>query len=555
MKYLYFLCSLCLLYSCKKNSEVNFPEKNYNSHFYNLAKSSDDEKTAFKYFNYAKDDYLNKKDSLMAGKSLINMAIILSNQGDNYGSLQTSIEANKILKNSTSKETFASNYNCMAIVSENLRQYDKSIEYYQKAIEYTSDTIIRLAYLNNIGNSYLLNKNYLKALEYFKQVLKNKKSIINKVDYARVINNYAKASYLINPNYNPIPIYEKSLQIRIKEKDLQGQNYVLASFTDFYQNKDNQKALSYALQRYSVAKAMKNPDDQLETLQKLIVLDPTNYLKYFNQFQSINDSTQIARSSSKYQFALIRYETEEKNAENMRLKADKAQKDSLFFKQSIILLIVILALVITIVLYRKRQIRLKQENELRIKENQLKLSKKVHDVVANGIYQVMTKIENQESFSKDEALDELEFVYEKSRDISYEKTDLTNNEKNFNEKISELIGSFNNDTVKTYLAGNDASIWKGLQESTLTEVYQIVRELLVNMKKHSRADRVVFRFERENEFIKIYYTDNGIGIPGDIIYKNGLSSTVSRIETIKGEIIFDTKTERGLKINISFPVS
>jgi hypothetical protein len=42
-------------------------------------------------------------------------------------------------------------------------------------------------------------------------------------------------------------------------------------------------------------------------------------------------------------------------------------------------------------------------------------------MLANGIYQVMTKIENQENFDKEEALDELEFVYEKSRDISYEK--------------------------------------------------------------------------------------------------------------------------------------
>lgn len=165
----------------------------------------------------------------------------------------------------------------------------------------------------------------------------------------------------------------------------------------------------------------------------------------------------------------------------------------------------------------------------------------------------MTKIENQEHFDKDEALDELEFVYEKSRDISYEKADDKMEGKNFSEKISELIGSFKNETVNTYTAGNENEIWENVKKSSQEEVYQIVRELLVNMKKHSKADRVVFRFERENNLIKIFYTDNGIGISGDIIYKNGLSSTVSRIETIGGEIIFDTKIEKGLKIKISFP--
>jgi signal transduction histidine kinase len=75
------------------------------------------------------------------------------------------------------------------------------------------------------------------------------------------------------------------------------------------------------------------------------------------------------------------------------------------------------------------------------------------------------------------------------------------------------------------------------------------------MRKHSRANTVSFRFERMENRISIIYSDNGIGSSGDIIYKNGLSSTVSRIENLHGEIIFDTKTEKGLKINISFPVS
>jgi signal transduction histidine kinase len=75
------------------------------------------------------------------------------------------------------------------------------------------------------------------------------------------------------------------------------------------------------------------------------------------------------------------------------------------------------------------------------------------------------------------------------------------------------------------------------------------------MKKHSRASRVVFKFERINNKIQIQYTDNGIGISEGLVRKNGLTNTDSRIETIHGEIIFDTKAEKGLKISISFPVS
>ena len=166
----------------------------------------------------------------------------------------------------------------------------------------------------------------------------------------------------------------------------------------------------------------------------------------------------------------------------------------------------------------------------------------------------MTKIENQEVFDKEEALDELEFVYEKSRDISYDKTDI-HETLEFDQKISALVGSFKNNEVETYLVGNDKSIWNGLKDSSRNEVYQIIRELLVNMKKHSRASRVVFKFERINNKIQIQYTDNGIGISEGLVRKNGLTNTDSRIEAINGEIIFDTETEKGLKIYISFPAS
>jgi hypothetical protein len=36
----------------------------------------------------------------------------------------------------------------------------------------------------------------------------------------------------------------------------------------------------------------------------------------------------------------------------------------------------------------------------------------VHDVVANGLYQVMSRIEYNDDFSKDEILDKLEMMYQ-----------------------------------------------------------------------------------------------------------------------------------------------
>lgn len=543
-----------VLFSCKKENTATSSIITSNPYLEKARafKDKDVSDSAFYYFNLAKNAFLVNNDSLGVARALTNMAIIQTEKGDYYGSVETSLRVNKFLKNEKETDSIvelvlAANYNNLGVASSNLKNFDSSVSYYNKALKYVNVEKSRLIYYNNIGDVLISQKKFALAKKYLNLALASKDSI----DYARALNNLARAKFLENKNYNPLPELFKALEIRKKENNGWAENSSYATLADYFYNKDQNTSLMYAKMMLEKAIQNKSADDQLEALQKIIILDKTDYLKNFLKFQSINDSLLTARNKDKGQFAVFRYDIDVKTAENELLKAATAESKN----RTLILLIVLILAIITIIWYNRRQKRLKQENELKIKNTQLKLSKKVHDVVANGIYQVMTKIENQEQFDKDKMLDELEFVYEKSRDISYEKTESGNEEKDFSEEISELIGSFNNENVKTYLAGNDKNIWFKVEETTKDEIYQIIRELLVNMKKHSKADRVVFRFERENDVIKIYYTDNGIGISGDVIHKNGLSSTVSRMETMSGEIIFDNKTEKGLKINISFPVS
>lgn len=420
----------------------------------------------------------------------------------------------------------------------------RNLLFYIKTLQYIDLTENKLLCYNNIGDVLISQQKYGLAKIYLEKAYLTQ----NSTTLSKVINNLAKAKYLDNKKYNPLPEFNRALKIREIQKDSIGLNSSYETLSTYYLDKDKNLSLLFAEKMLTKAIKNKSPDDRITALQRIITLDAKNYLNNFQHFNFINDSLQTVRSKAKNQFAVVRYDVEQKNADNLKLKSKS-------FKQNIALIALGLTIIGGSFYYIKRKKRLEQEKELEVKNTELKISKKVHDVVANGIYQVMTKIENQEHFNKDEALDELEFVYEKSRDISYEKADIQSEEKDFSEKISETVSSFKNDEVNTYLAGNDIDTWKHLSSKNKEEVYQIIRELLINMKKHSRATIVSFRFERENDLIRIFYTDNGIGIPGDLIYKNGLSSTVSRIETINGEIIFDTKTEKGLKITISFPAS
>lgn len=539
--------------SCHKD-RISVKKQHVENDYYSKARYYRDKNisdSAFYYYNLAKDEYLKVDDSVGAAESLINMAIIQTSDGDFYGSIESSIEANKLLKkenDSIVKRDLASSYNNMAIASSFLYNYGNAVEFYQKALKYNTNKESEYIYYNNLADALISQGNSKLAKKYLEYAILAK-------DYrnrSMALNNLGRAKLLEDKNYNPLTEFYKALEIREKNNDLKGLNSSYATLANFFVEKDKNTSLIYAKKMLKASTKINNPEDQLQALQKIINLDKDNYLHYFKKFQNINDSITISRSKAKNQFAYLRYGIEKEKAENLNLTNNNIQKDNHILRQYFLLTILVLVIILIIILYRKRQTTLKQEKELEIKNTQLKMSKKVHDVVANGIYQVMTKIENQEHFDKEKALDELEFVYEKSRDISYEKT---HEGQEFGQKISELIASFNNATVKTFTAGNTTEIWKDLSPDVQEEIYQIIRELMVNMKKHSQATHVALRFEKTSQSLEIQYKDNGLGVSGEFIYNNGLRNTASRMESIGGRITFDTKTDKGLKVNLSIPVS
>jgi signal transduction histidine kinase len=82
----------------------------------------------------------------------------------------------------------------------------------------------------------------------------------------------------------------------------------------------------------------------------------------------------------------------------------------------------------------------------------------------------------------------------------------------------------------------------------------VLQELLVNMKKHSKAQNVVIRFEQTGKQMTIQYTDDGVGMPSGNNFGNGLTNTGTRIQGLNGAITFDNGAVKGTKILISFPI-
>lgn len=517
-----------------------------------LTKNKD---SAFYYFNKVA---ANVKDSQQVSMAYYSMATLQQDAGDNFGSQESLTMSLKFINEHlpANYRMIATTYNELGLTSYNLRNYDEAINFYHQAIQFAGDSILNPYILNNLGNAYQKKKDYPQALSLYTKVLNLTK--LSPGNYARTLTNIAITKWLSNKHYKAAPELLNALSVRTKENDTWGQNSSYAHLADYYMRSHPDSALFYANKMYIIAQKLNSCDDELEALQKLIGLSQSDAIRlYFVRYQQLSDSVQTVRNAAKNQFAFIRYQTEKAKADNIDLQKDNTEKKYQLFRQGLILYGIVGAFIVMTVIaifwYRRRKQRLEIQAKNTIRENELKTSKKVHDVVANGLYRMMSEVENQEEIDRSVLLDRMEVLYERSRDISYETPQAEY--ANFPAKIAELVLSFANADRTVVLVGNNESFWKKTDSTIKFELEHVLQELMVNMKKHSHAKNVVVKFEEQPNCLLIHYADDGIGFANGALHKNGLTSTGNRIKTIRGNIIFDSKTGEGLTIEISLPIT
>lgn len=533
---------ILIIFSCtKNNNEIDRIDYDKAYKFQNNSQKD----SAFKYFNKAKDNFIKHEKFSFAGSCLVNMAIIQNDYGDYYGSQETGLLALKYLNEIGDSAELSSNYNSLGIAFQNLKEYNKASNFYSLAAKFSKNPLDSLTHINNRAVAFGYSKKFDSAINLFNKILVYPNLKENLILYSRVNDNRAYFRFLQNKNYNAQQELFKVLKIRDSINDNLGLIATYSHLSEYFENSDSEKALFYANNMLHFASINKSPDDKLNALKKIIFLeDSRNTKNYFKEYQNLNDSLQIVRNRSKSQFAFERYDSE-------KFKRENVEKDNSILKLYIGVAALIALIIFIVFLYRKRQLKLKQEKELEVKNTELRYSKKVHDKVANKVYHVMSEVENTENMNKEVLLYKLDGIYQISRDISYEKKDVAL-EHNFSQHLSQMLKSYSSENIKVPIIGNEESLWEDVGDHSKVEVFYILQELMTNMKKHSKADKVLIDFSRENDLINIVYSDNGIGI-SEFSPKNGVQNTESRINSIGGTINFDTKTENGLKITLSFP--
>jgi signal transduction histidine kinase len=303
-------------------------------------------------------------------------------------------------------------------------------------------------------------------------------------------------------------------------------------------------------------------DDRLKSLKLLIEVSTGNQSKkYALDYIRINDSITRARQIAKNQFAKMKYDSKQHREENQKLKIEKDQNKIQLEQQKNRILLLFLLITITIILTLLIVIFLNRKNRrVKVKttiETENRISKKLHDEVANDLYQTIAFAETQNlgfNENKDMLLYNLGNIYYATRNISRENSPLLNGAE-FEIEIKELLSGFNSVKVNIIVNGLERINWTLLDNIKKIIVYRVLQELLINMKKHSNCSLVMLIFKKNKNNLEINYIDNGAGSPIErIIQGNGLQNVRNRILDVKGNITFESEPNKGFKSSIVLPL-
>lgn len=515
--------------------------------------------SAYYYYNQIRTQSSAKEDAEKIVYALLKMAAIQQTQGDYVGSEVTATEAISYFKNKIETQYKVAIYNSLGINYKNLYDYPNAITYYKKASELADTPLQKEIMQNNIAVVNMEQQNYKQAIQSLESLSKSPIAQANLEHLARVLGNLGYCYYKIGDNRSGM-VLKRALKIR---QQLQFDYGLVTSFNNlaqYYQRSQPQLAIKYAQESYAKATALKSIDDRLSALALLMEIStPLQVRNYTKKYLQLNDSITKVRQIAKNQFAKIKYDATQAQNENLQLKTDNAEKALALEQEKLqnymLFFIMLLGVILALILYFYLQDKNKKEKQAAIYESEIRISKKLHDELANDVYQTIAFAETQDLQNvsqKETLLDNLDKIYRRTRNISRENSPIPTGE-TYESELKEMLSSFNAAQVQVILKDSNSIPWNKITEEKKIALYRVLQELMINMKKHSQGTFVVLRFETDNKQCYVHYSDNGIGIKNPLQSKNGLLNVENRIHAIGGSIIFDSTSSKGLKIKLTFP--
>lgn len=522
-----------------------FDQANYDSSFY--------------YYNKSKALFEKVQDSANMVYVLCQIASIQQVNGDYYGSKETLTQALPYIRK-RDLYTAVTN-NLYGIAEKELSNYDDAIYYYKEALKDSPNFSWKQMNLNNIAVVYINQKKYDQAIKIFDSISKVKKPTAKPEAFdATHIDNWGYALYKNGQTEKGLELMKKSQELR---KNIP-HNYARIEnnlhLAEFYLDNEPLKSKNHALQAYETATKLHSIDERLEALSFLMTNSSIgNTIEYAKKFSFLNDSIIKVRNNFKNKFAKIKYDSQKEKDENEKLRLVKAENEVALQRANYrqFMFITIFLFLAVLIFYLRKYYRDKNRIE-KLKtayETEIRISKDIHDELANDVFHTITFSQTQpleSENSKEILIQKLDNIYSRVRSISKENNTIDTGSDYVN-NLKEMLSMYNNETRNIIINSIEKINWDTIEDLKKITIQRSLQELMVNMSKHSEASLVVVKFDSEANNLLINYTDNGKGAKKNKIIKNGLQNMENRILSTKGTITFDTEPDKGFKVKISMP--
>jgi two-component system NarL family sensor kinase len=426
-----------------------------------------------------------------------------------------------------------------------LKQYQKSLIYYQKAKEKLGESYS----LEYIGYVHGLMKNYIPAIENLK----------------------------------------RSLALRHEIKDNFGIAVCLIELTEVARDqKDFKTAISYAKQAISFSQEINYADmlqngylllAQLYEQQKFFdkaYEAHKNYVKIKDSLFNSTKSKQISELETKYKTTQKEQQIKLLNKENTIQKLKLKQRETVI---TMIIVAFFLCAFITHLLYNryklKQEKRLQQEviNQqdlatkavLTAEENERKrISGELHDGLGQMFSAVklnLSALSDRLDFADDHSRKmfnkTLSIVDESCREVRIISHQMAPNvllRSGLTSAVRDFIGKIDSRKLKVNLT--TFGLQERLNQDIEIVLYRVIQEAVNNVIKHAEANTLDIQLTKDNEGVNAMIEDNGKGFDTSLSDKFdgiGLKNIRTRVTFLKGTVEFSSGIEQGTLIAIFIP--
>lgn len=542
--------------------------------------------SAFFYYAKAEKIYQKKNDKINLAGVYISTAIVQGYEKDFLGSELSAIKALNVLRDTPEKAKVYEAYSILGVVSSELKDYEKAIEYYNKALSLAKENNLSNSHqeassLNNIGNAYQnLNKDKL-AIEKFQAALKDKGVYTDDPNlYAVLLDNLAYSKFKLRDFSNLPDLFYDSLKIRDSLNLTLGIVYNKIHLSEYYAVvNDTATSRKFAREALELSRKIKSYRDILSSLKQLGVVEPKKASIYSDEYIKINDSLQNAERKAKDKFARIQFETDEIIQQNDKLAE---QNRNILFFFGLVVMIGVLLFVIKNQRSKTKELMLKQAqqkanediyNLMLFQQNKIeegranekvRIAQELHDGILGRLFGARLNLDSLNKRQDAEAIDsrnnylvELKNIEQDIREISHdlnrEKHALNNN----------FIGIINN-LVEQQETLSEARIsfvvdmeieWEKIENYIKINLYRILQEALLNINKYAQAENVRIEIVKQEKTLRLMISDDGVGFSVSRKSKGiGLQNMLSRANACEGTFDVKSKIGKGTTITVIFPM-